>query len=622
MSPIKTQILVNNAPFTDVTTVSDPPSCTHTAVSTSDDNGTGVIRPRHPPRIYTTAGKARSGAICEIAYGYEAAVGAYLDLRENQVLLANSILPLQTPWHDHDALIVSSPVQSVLISDPTGENLTFEQIASEPTLAASILLAGNISLSCHVLTFVLHSGIQVFHCRTDGSIEQVATCPTGRVQYATIDAVTGLVLLVLHNEGGSIVLLKQVVQDSESDNHPTIVDVGTSHVLSQEVTAVALHIMAPVKSKLTGACRAYACLGLQGATIEIYEISATSGLELLAEKSGLFTSNSVINDIKVLSNTTAEPGTRSHMHIILGSRTGSLHICDFEHDDTNNTNPVGLTNSLAYSLGNGPVTINVHDEFNNHGLVLHCDSGLFRLQYRRGRPFRVTKIIITRSDDQSVRFPSPRCVCIYGISSSRVNIAYLLGDELAFSVVSEDSKGLARKMPMPGTPSRILYSRHLRLLVVGGSITREYIPSESRSSSMVIHLVDSSWQEGLTGFMCNGDVPQPSILATFEGDAGESLLALQEWSITREDVIHHFIIVTTIEKHPATDSHHSGKRKGAIKFLRVSKTAKGEYSLALYQESKENDPVYAICAFDKANSLLYCTGNEIKMRTYISEEKR
>ena len=215
MAPIKQQTFTNHAPFTDLV-VCAPSLSNRAARSSNANNHEGVSTTADSeshsteisatkvsesqsdarPRLFATSGKGRSGAVCEIRYGCAASIEAYLDLADIGLPLANELFPLSLSVNNYDALIVSSPVQSVLIIDPTGELFGLQEISMESTLAACVLESTEAEFESDIAIQVIPSGVRALLLRPDGIVEPAAFWDLGPISSASVDCRSGLIAIL------------------------------------------------------------------------------------------------------------------------------------------------------------------------------------------------------------------------------------------------------------------------------------------------------------------------------------------------------------------------------------------------------------------------------------------
>lgn len=645
MAPIKQQTFTNHAPFTDLAVRA--PSLDHRAARSSEAKGLGVFsttadsesfgtnpsttkeRSQNDaqPRLFVTSGKGRSGAVCEIRYGCAASIEAYLDLADIGLPLANELYPLSSFVNNYDALIVSSPVQSVLIIDPTGELFGLQEIGMESTLAACILDGAEATFESDIAIQVVPSGVRALFLRPDGIVEPAAFWDLASISSASVDSRSGL-MIICYNHGTNISLcLKRVVPlKSLGKISFDLKNMGQSVILHDEVTALALHVSQVSEQARAQQVTAYVFVAVSGQQLAVYHFTVDQNFDHLVTYVASLNPLRLrfLHDIKILSPRSLNAlETSTTLHLALGMRSGDFWICSFEHDSATHkwTSDI-FQDSRHYELGTTPVMIRCYDAHDRHEFVLLCDSELYCLRYDQQRPADATRIVLTKLDDTSFIAPRVHHLGLYSSYLTRPNVVLLSRERVLFSHLIPVPQDVSRKIPVKGTPNRILFSEHLNLLIVGGNITHAIPGTDLRTANLIVQLVSPDWQETSFESASQDDSSAIPVVATFEGDAGETLCALLEWSIARDGAVHNFIIVTTMETHPPTTSHPTGRRRGAIRFLKVILSRAGVYTIVEYQASKENEPVYAICSFESQTALLYCVGNEIKMRTYLPEQKK
>lgn len=614
MTPIKQQLFTNYAPFTDVALVAHPDFVQFSPSTLLPDERGAATTVASFGHVFATSGKGRSSSICELRHGYEASLETTLNI-ESLLPLAGNVFSLKSTSIEHDIVIVSSPLRSLMIAEVTGRNPSVTHLAMEPTLAVSLLRAPDNSAACNreILVHVVPCGLRLYYLNEDFTVDEANSCNTSGVSCAVIDAGLDIIVYTTHDESGTSLWLCKLILDQAQ---PIINTIGSPFVLETEVTAIFCHnIRAAGLDSAT-----YIFCGLASNSIAVYEVSPSSGLAHLQTITLAIPEGSIVNAIHVFPSTpvAGQQLREIVISIAIGTRDGTLFTFELDRETLDHAQSEDTAAQTSWIMGATPVRfVPCPDEWAAALLIL-CGSTLHSLRYIYGQASEIVEVFLTRQDDLSFQASPVMSLCIHTDTEGESLMACVCRGCLVFANLSHNPCDLVRCIPIHNTPSRIMWSNHLQMLIVGGTLVKEAAFLETRSCSMTVDLVDPWWSKTT---MTSSTDTSP-VKGTYYGDPGETLCALQEWFISRDGSMHHFIIATTVEVYAATASHPAGRRRGAIKFLRVSRTTDENYKIEQYQESKEREPVYAICACGFANSLLYCVGNELKMRTYNARLKR
>jgi len=179
--------------------------------------------------------------------------------------------------------------------------------------------------------------------------------------------------------------------------------------------------------------------------------------------------------------------------------------------------------------------------------------------------------------------------------------------------LDDDPKPLPRLLKVPGTPSRTLYMAEQKVLVVASTvIVTETRPVPKRFPLLAVTLVRPS--EDQVDLKLEHEF-QPEAKAHYMGAPGERLCGLTEWCCTRGDTRWQFIVVST-----ANTALPGQRPTGNLIFLQVLSYSTGMCGIRADQVKSEDAPVTAICQYG-LDSLVYFCGTELRMRTFLFDER-
>lgn len=186
------------------------------------------------------------------------------------------------------------------------------------------------------------------------------------------------------------------------------------------------------------------------------------------------------------------------------------------------------------------------------------------------------------------------------------NTLFCVADgQLMICTLEQGTKTVPRRIDLPGSASRLAYSRYLKSLIVVYSQTEYDTDADpiKRYTRPFIEFIDPDMQNSLIDSLENPleDDPRPW---RPQGAAGEKISCILEWTPRKGDEEYHFIVIGTSRKHQ--------QERGRVIFLQAyrdpSKPSRIECSVKYIH--KFEGPVFAIAPYG-AFTLMVSTGHEI-----------
>lgn len=203
----------------------------------------------------------------------------------------------------------------------------------------------------------------------------------------------------------------------------------------------------------------------------------------------------------------------------------------------------------------------------------------------------------------------------------------ILGAKLVVAALDRTTKVVPRRIPVTGTPRRIIFSKQLDMLVVVVT-TSENKPPRQRSSPGVrsrprlllrdcIEFINPDQQ------MIKTEEEEPQLLGPPKyivpaGRVGERVLGIIDWSPSEGVKTYHFIVVCTSIKHPG-----GLQDTGRIAFFNARRNNQGGLEVAQkYQMGIPCDrPAYSVASLG-SSSLVYCSGTELIIQSLSLSDRR
>ncbi|KAK2758182.1 hypothetical protein FQN54_004026 [Arachnomyces sp. PD_36] len=200
------------------------------------------------------------------------------------------------------------------------------------------------------------------------------------------------------------------------------------------------------------------------------------------------------------------------------------------------------------------------------------------------------------------------------------SLVCIVGDQLLVCTLENTTKSVPRRIPIPGSPNRMIYSKYLKTLVIGYTYSEE-----SESNGIIrrcvrprIDFIDPDSPPGLAFTVDISDdegeetpgnqLPRPT------GSAGERITAIADWNSTDGKNNYHMIVVGTTRP--------VDLKRGRLVYitarrhpddLKIHSTVKHAH---LYEE-----PIRAITPYGQC-SLVVTTGKEVILQKFDIAEKR
>jgi hypothetical protein len=190
-----------------------------------------------------------------------------------------------------------------------------------------------------------------------------------------------------------------------------------------------------------------------------------------------------------------------------------------------------------------------------------------------------------------------------GISSADSNLLLVAGSQLLLAELSVQPKAVPRQMPLRGTPTRLLYSHALEVLIVAASVA-------GRST---LFFIDPE-----TGVDLSQPIDQKSKLPTQFvsglGNLNERVFRLFEWPYTKDGKTWNFIIVSTntgrllIISVADQDLVQEDIQRASNQGVGASYT-RSKIGYYTRYKFKSVEPVYSVVGFP--DGLLWCAGETL-----------
>lgn len=184
----------------------------------------------------------------------------------------------------------------------------------------------------------------------------------------------------------------------------------------------------------------------------------------------------------------------------------------------------------------------------NASFYATCDSKMFAivLQQREGNldqdrisRRRIGQIFLTDAQNPALQSPGVSSVarfCPKPLGGLDDTIAVAAGSRLLLAGLSLQAKTIPRRVPVGGTPSRMIHSHHLGVLIVAGS----------RDHKSTLFFIDPETGKDVSRAVDKNNKYVTHISGL--GEQGDRIFRVLEWSFTKNDEKFYYIVVVTHTK--------------------------------------------------------------------------
>ncbi|KAL8788821.1 MAG: hypothetical protein Q9213_001492 [Squamulea squamosa] len=601
----------------------------HVSPPTGTPPGTDSLALKNTKRFFACSGRGpRHGVITEIRMGTEAVkLGPTIELGE---LAQNGILNI---WALPDRsntgvyLMVAHPTETELIllpssidQDPQAASEIEELDLNMTTIAAGSTAEGYL---VQVTPSSINAIAQENHILPLAWRPEESTITAA--SFLTIPSKTTVILTVLRKHDDFYLHHGHV---GLQGGRIAFEELGGPILLRSEASSLLLH---------WGQNRIIALVGTLVATLQVYIAEAGSSFSLYFERS--FDDSFSVCDSLAITTTSIRPvGCKEQeegLLVMCGLRNGTVTTLLFDGGSSENERcecPLSLCESLT--VGNTSVKVMTDTTRGSRAFIV-CEQIVCTLEYLGGasptNPAVINRLWL--SDPNSPAFQQGPLNCFtqaslnvpHGCSTFAAgSLMYLMGSSLVMADVSSSPhpEMVPRRLPLMGTPTKILYSERLNRLIVLYTTTEILAPGAPRRKGTVIlrrvvHPAIALIAPDEEPLRVDHDERDTlNVLDSTYVLSGEKFLGLMEWFPTDGKKQYHMLVVhTTIEQAGSLEAEH--------RLLFFSPIVDDVGDITLKQKITLNHEA-SICAVAPHgdSSLIYGCGNDIFIRVLDLENKK
>ncbi|KAB8336873.1 hypothetical protein FH972_021181 [Carpinus fangiana] len=627
LAPQQKEIFYNWAPFLDVAVV--PPQRRSREISRHAYKSRPEDHLNDRSRVFATSGKGSWGAVCELRMGREFIVDSTLEL-EDMLKGANTAWSIHNTSADWRFDFVSTPFQTVVINWLRQE-IEPQQLCDTPTLAVGLLKPfGKTDFIREFILQVTTSSITLLkvQLRLEDEGEPLHTlCVVQSWQQtsvlAAMDVSTGLIVLATRRGDDMFLSLKQIQHIDDDDWQ--LSQLGESLLCNHDPTCISIFSFPAHSAVIKQEEGVPASQPLQfvafGTNVGEIAISRIDSIGLgplkyyilCGETASEMASETACESLCVVSNPESPD-----CQLICGLRNGALIIGRLLIEDTVARLDLGSTTN--FYMGSTSPSLKITADSHGLGCFVYGGVDTCYLDFGHGRTEGMTlsNVWITNRADRSLNQPPMGAICLINDQTgqsdqpSRVLCLSIHGRGY-FGVLGKAVEPLPRRIPVSGTPNRLIYSSFLQCLIVASTVVINDNATHTRFETSRITLVDPNGEaQDADSMDIDGDNAPSNSTYRELPDVSERITSLAEWMCTKGDSKHHFLVVGT------TAETKEGVYGGVIRLFQVRSNDNGDREIRSLKSSKESKPVGAVCALDD-RTLLYSAGDEIRKRTLTFE---
>ena len=277
----------------------------------------------------------------------------------------------------------------------------------------------------------------------------------------------------------------------------------------------------------------------------------------------------------------------------------------------------------------------ISDTTKTSRVLLSCGQTLYALEYLApplpAAPGLLNRVWLTDPDSPAFQ---PESLAYFAQANSWIPqrstkfgagcVFYLTRSYLYLADISQLSEPsmIPRHLPLAGTPSRVIYSSHLKGLIV--LYTKITVGSERSLSTQnerprwrgldpAITFLQPDYEYSRSGSHPNSPVNAVQIE---DFRLGEQFLGIMEWFPTDGEREHYLLVVNSMIERTA-----NRKASGRILLFSPKLDATGAFTLTRKTHIDLEGPVWSVAAFGKS-SLIYAYATSIAMHTFDVTNKR
>ncbi|TVY54244.1 hypothetical protein LCER1_G002307 [Lachnellula cervina] len=562
-----------------------------------------------PNKIYACAGKGSKGVITEFRYGLEAKLGLEMDY-QIPIMEAWVLCPTFDSLDDDDdvSIFLLSLGDHSAVLQLSGDARDIDNLEQEETkfdlryrtLAASMHGSFTIQVTEQTIVLIIGSQVQVHEK------DEILT-----IREDSIDVGHGVAIdkalihedLVLYTSRLNNSVYLQILEQKE-------VYMETDGV-SRTEPETNVRTLGKYSSQVTGLAICQVAQDLYAIITEMHEDSIILIFEAIrtTNREELKFPTTYGDDIRLEAFVSISVASRipGIVTLLCGTRNGYLLTLDVSES----TFQIISSRCDRFGVSQTLVKRDVQPH-SGELFFVSCDSNIFVLatdspvlppsSRRRSPGWAINQVWLTDATRPGLQQPDISSIARLKPSSSGGadgGLILVVGNQLLMAAFSSQPKSVPRHIPVGGTPTRVLYSQNLGLLIVGAIV----------NNKTTLLFIDPHTGEDLSAPCLKSD-SGPADFISGLGRTGDRIYHLLEWSFTKEKKTWNHVIVAT-----------SSGRLLVVTTRTDIETRRNICFWTKYQfRLPGSEPIYSVTGFPEG--LLWCSGSKLLCDTLDLKEKK
>jgi hypothetical protein len=441
-------------------------------------------------------------------------------------------------------------------------------------------------------------------------------------QQTISDAVIGKGVVLFTTYYQTSVFIGAVHFDADTDAQYMDIDVNTStsgttfHSLGKFSTAITCLSLARIDEVLCAIIAEW-----NDTAITLTFQSVTNGKTRVSK---ITQAQNATTDLDAVVSLVIAECLSTKISLLCGTRTGALVALQIDKTSFE------VVSCRIYRVGATSVMVS-KDECSTSGELFfaNCDSKIYGITCDTASSQSISRtqnLIINRIWLTNVHNPGMCQSMINHITRPKHDlfdgrngdVLLVAESKLLIARLSPEVKAVPRQINIGGSPSRMMYSHSLGVLIVGTSIdgrsTLQFIDPDADPISNPTTRVDISKPMDQKG----KDFPAEFISGL--GNQYEKILRLFEWSYVKDGKTWNFLIVSTNTGRVLIVSIDEANRMRTRRISLEPRTPRPVIEYFTRYKFKSNEPVHSVTGF--AEGLLWCAGNKLFCDTLDLADKR
>ena len=306
-------------------------------------------------------------------------------------------------------------------------------------------------------------------------------------------------------------------------------------------------------------------------------------------------------------------GPAGFLVLACGTRNGLVVTMHINEED------FSIASFWSARVGATSVTVKRDQNTGHRNLVfVTCDSKLYSLNVPAAQETRpsldatsdrraINQVLLTDATKPRLQQPSVTAVAALltsTVDETNADILLVAGTKIFLANMSTQSKPVPRNLPIGGTPTRLLYSHYLNVLIVAASV----------EGKCTLLFIDPDTGRDLARPADKKGTPLPYV--TGLGEENERVYRLLEWSYMKDGKTWYFIVVCTntgrlLIMSTERDTEEAAHPLGTNMETDLSDGEERPRGIRYWTRYKFKcaRPIYSVAGF--ADGLLYCSGSTI-----------